>query len=150
MRAAALAIVLAVVALTTPAGAQGHDFTVTIPVTVSGLPANITQMGFECYVYPEDYTNPANQIANGGVRISVSRSYSGNAVITFNAMPGKDPSLARWYRCTGQFYGTDDRGREVAYFAGGQNVGTVFPLVASAPFTLGYNAARMWTRIPGR
>jgi hypothetical protein len=130
-----------------PAHAQTKDFTITVPVSVSALPSNISEMGISCYVMPEDYGDASHQLAYGGQRFRVSGSYSGNVVISFNAAPGKDPSLARWYRCVGQFYGTE-RGVTATFFASGQNVAPNFPLAAGAPFDLGYSATRVWTRIP--
>jgi hypothetical protein len=144
-----LSIALLAAALAAPAHAQASDFTITIPVSFSGLPSNITQFGVSCYVMPEDFGTAANQVAYGGARINVSGSYSGNMTISFNAGPGRDPSTARWYRCAGQFY-SSDHGRETTYFPNGQIATPNFPLVSGATFNLGYNATRYWTRIPGR
>jgi hypothetical protein len=145
---ALLAGVTGLAASAAPAATQATDFTITVPVRVSGLPSNITEMAITCYIQPEDYGDMRNEIAYGGQRFRVSGSYSGNVTISMNALPGKDPSLARWYQCTGMFYGTD-RGRSgVMFFASGPTTPPVFPLVAGAPFYLGDRGH--WTRIPGR
>ncbi|HUO51445.1 MAG TPA: hypothetical protein VMT93_02920 [Gemmatimonadaceae bacterium] len=145
--AALAAAAFAAAAFARPAAAQAKDFTITVPVNVSGLPSNITEMGISCTIMPEDYGDGRNAIAGGVQRFPVSGSYSGTVTISMNALPGKDPALARWYSCTAQFYGTE-RGVAATFFASGTTTPPVFPLVAGAPFYLGRNDR--WTRIPGR
>jgi len=149
MRSSLCLAAAAVAALASPARAQTSDFTITVPVNVSGLPSNVTEMMIDCYVMPADLSNMTNEIAHGVRRFTVSGAYHSNVVISFNALPGKDPNLARFYSCTAQFFGTD-RGVTVAYFPNGQNVAPNFPLAAGAAFNLGYSASGGWVRIPGR
>jgi len=146
--AAALAAGLAILAAPfAPAAAQASDFTITVPVNLSGIPSNITRFGVSCYIMPEDYGDASHQLAYGATSVDVHGSYRGNLTISFNAAPGKDPSLARWYRCVASFTGTD-RGRPgVIFFPNGPTSTPNFPLVAGAPLFLG-NFDR-WIRIPG-
>jgi hypothetical protein len=137
--------VLAGMAWAAPVRAQAMDFTITVPVNVSGVPAVITEMGITCYIMPRNTGDMHNEIAFGGRRVTiVGGAYHGNVVITMNALPGVDPSPAKFYSCNAQFYGSD----RATYFADGQTLPPVFPLVAGAPFYLGSNSS--WTPIPGR
>lgn len=143
---AAAAVLLASFAGAEPLRAQATDFTITVPVDVSGLPSTVTEMMVNCYVAPENYGDARNYIAFAGRRFAVSGTYRANLTLTVNALPGKDPALARWYSCDAQFVGTE-RGVPTTFFAGGGTTPPVFPLVVGAPFNLG--STGRWTRIPG-
>lgn len=133
--------------LVSPVATHAADFTITVPIEASGLPPSINLMSVDCRIMAEDTSKPANEIARGGVGLTITTSRPGvhfPAVVTINASPGKDPSLARWYKCWSSFQNDDGR----TYFLNGQRSGLVFPLADGAPFYLG-NYDR-WIRIPGR
>jgi hypothetical protein len=129
------------------------DFTITIPLHVRGIPPNVTQLGISCYVMPADVSNMTNEIGYGAATVVVHPATSpppggstqASVTIAFNALPGKDPSLARFYSCTAQFSGTE-RGAPATYFANGATTPPVFPLSPGQPFYLG---STTWTPIPG-
>lgn len=143
---AAAAVLFSNFAGTASLQAQTTDFTITVPVDVSGLPPTVTEMMVSCYVAPEDYGDARNYIAYAGRRFAVSGTYRANLTLTANAQPGKDAALARWYSCNAQFVGTE-RGAPATFFSGGGTTPPVFPLVTGAPFNLG--STGRWTRIPG-
>jgi hypothetical protein len=147
MKGAITAAAFAALAWSAPLPAQAWDFTITVPVNVSGVPANVTMVGVSCDVRPEDYGNGVNQIGHGVANARLTGgAFRGNIVVQINAAPGKDATLARWYECRMSFLGTD-RGRDVTYFINGASSPLVFPLAAGAPLSLG-DPGR-WIRIPG-
>jgi hypothetical protein len=122
------------------------DFTITVPVSLDAIPANVTRVAIACDIMPEDYSNGSNQIAHGVVTESItSHEMHRNITVLANAAPGKDPSLARWYQCRMSFIGSD-RGHDVTYFLNGVSTPPVFPLAPGAAVNIG---GGKWFRIPG-
>jgi hypothetical protein len=145
---AALLLVGAAFSVSAQAGSTHWDFTITVPVDVKALPQNIGEMTIACHVMPADVSNPQNEIASGfkNIMIHAPQSYfKGSVQLVFNAKAGFDPSLARFYRCTADFHGANN-GVATTYFLIGGTSGSVFPLVAGAPFYLG---GANWIPIPG-
>jgi hypothetical protein len=146
-RAITAAAILAALAWSAPLAAQASDFTITVPVNVSGIPSNVTSVSVACDIMPEDYSDGTRQIAHGVASQPLSGgAFHGNVTVQANAAPGKDATLARYYHCRMSFLGSD-RGRSVIYFLNGPSSPLVFPLAAGAPLNLG--DAAHWIRIPG-
>ena len=130
-----------------PAHAQAWDFTITVPVNVSGVPANVTEISIACDVRPEDYGDGRNQIAHGVQNQTLTGgAFHGNVIVHANAAAGRNASLGRWYQCRASFHGTE-RGIMVTYFLSGPTTPPIFPVAAGAPLNLGDQTH--WIRIPG-
>jgi|SRR5664279_3333125 len=147
MRSLCAAIVLAGVtlSLSAPAGAGQQpapkDFTITVPVDVKGTAPSIRKIKIHCAVLPTETSSLQDEIGSGNADVSLYNHFSGNVVIAFNASPGKDRTLARFYTCTAKF------GDSAPYYYDQYTAAMLgFPLVAGAPFYLG---TKVPTRIPG-
>ena len=152
MRAATLAaLVVALAGAAAPTGAQSYDFTITVPVNVSGLPAEITEIAVTCYVLPAASTYYSNEAVIGTSikHTPVHGSFSGNIVLAFNANSGKDASLAAKYMCSATLNGSY-RGATGISFTPGGSTPPSFPVVSGAPLYLGSVSASDLLRIPGR
>jgi hypothetical protein len=147
----AAALAAALVISPAPARAQSYDFTITVPVNLSGLPDNITAFVVTCYIVGDvSVMNTSDIIASAMKSTPVHGSFRGNVVLTMNANPGKDPALARKYKCGGSVQGTLRGAVGVGFFPTGPTSTPSFPLVAGAPFYMGSYFANDLTRIPGR
>lgn len=153
MKTAVAACLIATLSLAAaPACAQTYDFTITVPVNVSGLPDNVTDFVVTCWILPASSTVMYEPDVIGSVmkRTTIHGSFSGNVVLSFNANAGKDASLASKYKCQGYVAGTIRGIMGLAYFPSGPSSSPNFPLVAGAPFYMGSMTASDLTRIPGR
>jgi len=132
--------------------AQSYDFTITVPVSLDGLPDNVTAFVVTCYILPASSTVlvASDVIASGMKTTAVHGSFHGNVVLTLNANPGKDPSTAGKYKCGGYVSGTLRGATGIGFFPSGPTSSPSFPLVAGAPFYMGSYSASDLTRIPGR
>ncbi len=135
---------LVALAWAAPVSAQATDFTITVPVNVSGVPPSVISMGIGCVIKPTQFGDASTYIARGNQLLHLTGgAYHGNVTIAVNALPGKDPAQAHWYFCIADFEGAGS----TIYFQGGNMTPPVFPLVTGAPFYLGTTVP---TRIPGR
>ena len=134
------------------AAAQSYDFTITVPVNLSGLPDNVTAFVVSCYVLPAASTvmYPSDVIASAMKSTPVHGSFHGNVVLTMNANAGKDPATAGKYKCNGYVSGTVRGATGIGFFPSGPGSSPGFPLAAGAPFYMGSTSASDLTRIPGR
>lgn len=117
---------------------HAEDFNITVPVRISHVPPNITTFSVRCFavVMPAGAAAPTSQIGLGQADQSITGgAFNGNLTVRFNAAPGKIPSSATHYQCTGQFQGTD-RGFSVGYFVNGGESDRPFPRAAGTPFNL--------------
>ncbi|QGZ96401.1 hypothetical protein [Terricaulis silvestris] len=132
MRKWLLALAFSVFAI--PA-AHAEDFTLTVPVNVSGLPANVHTVWVTCQVME---SSRSRITAVAGQRIAITGgAYRADVVLTANASAGRDPSLATQYRCVAWFFGAVAGDPQQAYFMEGSPHAThVFPLAPGAAFLL--------------
>ena len=115
------------------------DFTITVPVEASGLPAGVNQMMTACQVL----TNQNMPVVGAGSTSTAvtGRAFRGDVTVTVKAQASVDPATATRYSCSVWFIDQLRPGvSRVIYFSPGttpdgglfQN----FPLVAGAPFKL--------------
>lgn len=77
------------------ANALGEDFTFTVPINVTAIPAEYAEVGAMCKVQ-----DASDSIGEGHATIPIpSGSGSGNVVVKLNVYSGKNPASARTYFC---------------------------------------------------
>lgn len=130
--------VLAGLAVAAPAS-WAADFTITVPVEATGLPAAVNKMQTSCQIF----TNANMPVVGAGSTDTpiTGRAFRGDVVVTINAQASVDPATATRYQCSVWFVAerAGAGGANIYYYqretpdgAGFQN----FPLLASAPFKL--------------
>jgi hypothetical protein len=142
---------LALALLLGAAAARAEDFNFKVPVQATNLPPSVEGLTVTCAALAPGDTGSQVIGGDASVRVAVTGgAYRGDVVVRFNANPGKDPRLARKYRCVGAFDG-HERGVAAVYFRGGSTDNQpFFPLAPGAPFSLttGINAARPEVPLP--
>jgi len=96
-------ILLAVIAIVGSAGtatSQTKHFTFSIPVEVEGLLPDVFVFAY-CQVYTNSTRTTLIGHGNGDGEepIDSDGNFSGTVVVSFDAIPGKDPAAGTYYRC---------------------------------------------------
>jgi len=116
--------------------ALAEDFTITVPVQLRNLPPSIERMMILCYVATGGPGTISHPVGTGDGQIAVSNGeFTGEAVIRFNADPGRDPATGTHYNCRASLLGIEN-GALVSYFNSDVPDPNRFPLDPSAPFLL--------------
>ena len=115
------------------------DFTISVPISATGLPAGVNKMRVSCQIL-----TPVNMpvVGAGSTVVPITGgAFSGDVVVTASAPPSIDPATATRYKCDAWFSQEDSPGssRYIYYEPGRTPDGRMFqnfPLVPGAPFRL--------------
>jgi hypothetical protein len=142
-------IAFAAALLTVASATRAEDFNFTVPVQLTNLPLSVEGLTVACMTVKETASaaggaGPAGGsevIGSASVRVPITGgAYRGDVIVRANAMQGKDPRTAEYYRCDGWFDG-HERGAATHYFEPQRP--QVFPLSPGAPFTLDTGFVRL-------
>ncbi len=138
-------VVAALVALLAPVPAFAQDFEITVPVQFNNLPPNVKLFRCKCQVSASGSDRTLEEIIGTGFTTPgpSGGKYSGEAMVTIVADPGKDRTKANRYSCWIWFIAVDPTTRaDVDYFRPDNPTGPrQFPVTAGAPLVLSVSGA---------